>query len=120
MPIILARVDEDALGPDEDALGPRLDQRSVTKIVNVRVGRAERIQDGGLDFGCREARDSAGLALATLGEHRGDVVAIADAALLAVLGVMRLPRSSKMRPMSRAPDAARLTRSPLRLAVSFS
>src|SRR5437763_1532018 len=41
-------------------------------------------------------------------------------ARLAVLGVMRLPRSSKSRPTSGAPEAARLARGPLRLAVSFS
>src|SRR3954451_19698377 len=41
-------------------------------------------------------------------------------ARLAVLGVMRLPRSSKSRPTSRAPEAARRARVPLRLEVSFS
>ena len=62
------------------ALG--LDQRSVNKIGIVRVGRAKRIDDGGLDFGCGHAGDSSGLAPAALSEDRGHVVAIADAALL--------------------------------------
>src|SRR5215217_7046067 len=39
---------------------------------------------------------------------------------LAVLGVIGWPRSSKMRPIRRAAEAARLTLAPLRLAVSFS
>src|ERR671913_691909 len=39
---------------------------------------------------------------------------------LAVHGVIRLSRSSKMRPMRRAPEAARFTLAPLRFEVSLS
>jgi hypothetical protein len=39
---------------------------------------------------------------------------------LTVLGVMRLSRSSKMRPMRRAPEAARFTLAPVPFEVSLS
>src|SRR3954451_18844225 len=111
---------DDAYGPKADARDLRLDQGSVHKGSVVRVCGPECIHDHGLDLGCRDPRDRSGLAPAALGEHRGDVIAIADAAFLAVLGVIGWPRSSKMRPIRRAPEAARLTLAPLRLAVSFS
>jgi hypothetical protein len=105
-------------GPEPDAVDPRRDQRSVTEVSIVRVGRAERIHHDRLDIGREDPCDCSSLAPAALSEDAGDVVAIADAALLGRARGIRLPRSSKIRPIRRAP--ARPILDPLRLAASFS
>src|SRR5215204_6226378 len=111
---------DDASGPKADALDLRLDQGSVLKGSIVRVCGPECIDDHGLDLGCRDPRDRSGLAPAALGEHRGDVIAIADAALLGRARRHRVAAVVKMRPIRRAAEAARLMLAPLRLPVSFS
>src|SRR5215204_3199727 len=73
---------DDASGPKADALDLRLDQGSVLKGSIVRVCGPECIDDYGFDLRCRDPRDRSGLAPAALGEHRRDIVAIAEAALL--------------------------------------
>jgi hypothetical protein len=52
----------------------------------------------------RDAADGAGLFRDALQKSRGDVVPVLDARLRAWLGVMRWPRSSKIRPANSASD----------------
>ena len=113
-------MDVDAAGPQDDTVGPSLDQSPLVEISIVRIGRPQPLDDDSLDLAGGYSPDRPRVALAPLKQHRGDIVPLTNPAFFAMLGLIRLPRSSKMRPRSRAPEAARCIRQPFRLEVGFS